>query len=176
MNVRIVRRTQGFDARDEHARGPARKLQPRTCRPIEIADGQAQHRFLVRPRPDGRIGLNGRHRTRGTLSQTHGECEIAIVAPHAHFSRRAWNPGQDPAQEFFVAGDGTPVEAGDAPGDRDQRLLRGVERVVAVGEHAPAHRVHVVGVPVEERLERGAIAARRPRGERVAVLIQTGPR
>ena len=54
---------------------------------------------------------------------------------------------------------GTAVERGNAARNCDERFLRGVARVLTVGQDAPAYRVHTVGVPFEERLETAAVTA-----------------
>src|SRR5690606_30501642 len=56
---------------------------------------------------------------------------------------------------------GPPVEAGEAPHDRDERLLGGVERVGLVPGQAAAEVEDAVVVAAQERVEGGAVTAAR---------------
>ena len=87
-------------------------------------------------------------------------------------SRSSGRPGRrapSPAPQLVEAGvgghpvgpgreGGSPVEAADAPGDRDERLLGGVERVGLVAGQPAAHGVDAVVVPTQERVERRSVA------------------
>ena len=102
-----------------------------------------------------------------------------ILRLRQRFHRRR-SPG--PAARFVERGIGSDaiapsrelgpaVERFDPAGNREQGFLCGVERVVGICEDSPAHCMHQARVPVQERVEGGAVTAGGRGGELVVAVV-----
>jgi hypothetical protein len=63
------------------------------------------------------------------------------------------------------------VERVDLAGNREECLLRRIERILGMREHTPANRVHQTGVAAQESVERIAVAARGRGGECIVAFV-----
>ena len=88
-----------------------------------------------------------------------GRCEFASPAPlHA----KAPGDGVQPGRHRRVA-----AKASDGPGRREQRILQHFLGVLGVAAHADTEAEDAVLVPLEQRLDRGAVSGARGGEERV---------
>ena len=164
-------------------RGPGRCATARFragCRgPRRSPRSRARRDRAARPRRDAR----GQAAERGVDVELIGDGVVERRAPvrglGSDLDRRR---SARPAARFVERGVGrdavaprrelrASVEGVDAARDREQRLLRRVERVVGIAEHPAADRVHQPGVPAQQRVERGTIASRGGRGELVVAIV-----
>ena len=170
--VRSVGRSAGSSRFPIRSASVAR---PRAIRDLTVPIGMPEHRGdlgIVEPRKVAQrhrgAVVGGKGRERGVDVETRIDragrvgngrditrvlgCDRSPLPPAGLVEGRVRGDAVHPRGETRPT-----VEAVDAPRDRDHRLLRGIERVFRMPEHAAAHRVDLIDVALEEDFERGAL-------------------